>query len=67
MNPENEILWNVKCDCGKQMIASQDDLTSGKVTSCGCTGGDYFYCESEDGILISSTPIVTCKKQSEKN
>lgn len=67
MNPENEILWKVKCDCGNEMLISQDDLTEGKVTSCGCNGGEYFYCESEDGTLISSTPIVTCRHQNEKN
>ncbi len=28
--------WNCVCDCGKEILKSYDDLTSGKCKSCGC-------------------------------
>lgn len=67
MNPEIEELYVVRCECGKEMLISRDDLTQGKVTSCGCAGGDYFYCHCEAGTLISSTPIVTCQDYCQRN
>lgn len=29
-------LWNIKCDCGKEFIASPRDVRSGHTKSCGC-------------------------------
>ncbi len=30
-------LWRCRCDCGKEIKARVDSLTSGNTTSCGCT------------------------------
>ena len=27
--------WECRCDCGRVIIVAEDDLLSGKVTSCG--------------------------------
>ena len=66
-DPNTENLYGAVCDCGSEMIISEYDLVNGYVTNCGCDGGDYFYCHSKDGTLISSRPIVTCKHQNERN
>lgn len=33
---EGELGWLCKCDCGKTTIVKTNDLTSGKIRSCGC-------------------------------
>jgi len=32
----HSLLWKCKCECGNKCYASVSDLTSGKITSCGC-------------------------------
>ena len=59
-NPNTENMWKVRCACGSEAFVSQTDLTNGKVTSCGCDGKEYFRCQTDNGLVISSTPIVTC-------
>jgi hypothetical protein len=67
MNPETEDMYRVRCNCGREALVNHDDLTHGRVTSCGCDGADYFYCHCESGLIVSSTPIVTCKAQCQRN
>ncbi len=33
--------WNCKCDCGNNIIATSEHLTSGMTTSCGCYALEY--------------------------
>lgn len=33
---KKESLWKCKCECGNELIVTQNKLTSGKTTSCGC-------------------------------
>lgn len=32
--------WNCRCECGREIVVSESDLLSGRVTSCGgCDDG----------------------------
>ena len=38
---ESETMWTCRCDCGREVIVSESDLLSGRVTSCGqCDNGE---------------------------
>lgn len=37
LSTHHSYLWECKCDCGKNFIASAEYLQSGHVTSCGCS------------------------------
>jgi len=39
VNKHRQATWQCKCDCGGQKIATSQHLTSGDVTSCGCSLG----------------------------
>ena len=36
-NNRSEILWECNCECGSTSYVRTEDLTSGKITSCGCS------------------------------
>ena len=75
-NRNKRVYWKCKCDCGKDIIASRNDLRSGDSQSCGCLNKDILRQRSIDlkgekigrwtvlerkGSTKRGTPMWLCK------
>jgi hypothetical protein len=47
----NKISWWVRCDCGKELIVPDGDLTRGHTKSCGCYKTELTRQRNEDRII----------------
>jgi hypothetical protein len=50
-----KILWKCYCDCGRETLASSNDLRTGNTKSCGCSKYDTKTIDLKDGY--NSTPL----------
>lgn len=41
-NKNKNVFYNVKCDCGKELIVPSSNLRTGNTQSCGCLRIEYF-------------------------
>ena len=64
---DGSILWNCKCDCGKEILCRRFELISQSIQSCGCMPKQYASKKQREDLTGRQFGELTVLRPAEKN